>query len=77
MTNGDNVAPPKCPSCGVTGLDHIISHESDEETRGGDPWFYVVACDKCGHVYGVFVKKMETFTIGPAMPPRIPPMPPM
>ena len=27
---GEFMAEPKCPECGVTGLEHIISEDSDE-----------------------------------------------
>ncbi len=47
---------PKCNSCGVEGIEHIISKKSKEESKGGDPWFNIVYCDKCGHIYGVFAK---------------------
>ncbi|MGG4217299.1 transcriptional regulator [Paenibacillus jamilae] len=50
------MAEPKCPECKTVGLEHIVSKESDEKSQGGDPWFDVVHCDECGHVYGVFAK---------------------
>jgi uncharacterized Zn finger protein len=56
------MAEPKCPSCIVEGLKYIISADSDEESKNGDPWFNVVYCSECGHVYGVFAKVVHTPT---------------
>ncbi len=50
------MAEPVCPSCSVTGMEHIVCRESEAQSKGGDPWFDVVHCDSCGHVYGVFAK---------------------
>jgi len=47
---------PKCPDCGIIGIKHIVATESEERSQGGDPWFEIAHCDKCGHVYGVFPK---------------------
>lgn len=47
---------PKCPSCGVTGTEHITCDPGAVTSKGGDPWFEVAYCDQCGHVYGVFAK---------------------
>jgi hypothetical protein len=52
----ESMAEPKCPSCGVSGAEHVRSRESAEHSRGGDAWFNIVQCEKCGHVYGVFAK---------------------
>ena len=54
---------PKCPSCGVQGIEKIVSQESEETSKGGDPWFYVVHCEDCGHVYGVFAKTLNSPTM--------------
>ena len=46
---------PKCPSCGIVGMDYIKEFGNIGTKRGGergDPWFEIVACIKCGHVYG-------------------------
>ena len=58
VVGGDDMgkAKPKCPECGVEGLEHIISEDSVETSKAGDPWFNIVFCDQCGHVYGVFAK---------------------
>jgi len=58
-------AKPKCPSCSVTGIEHITSTPSVKESKGGDTWFDVAHCDACGHVYGVFAK----VTYGPSFRP--------
>jgi hypothetical protein len=47
---------PKCPECSTGGKRHIVAEESDLESKHGDPWFEIVYCDQCGHVYGVFPK---------------------
>jgi len=49
---------PKCPSCKVVGLKHIVSEPSVQESKGGIPWFDVAYCAECGHVYGVFAKNV-------------------
>lgn len=48
------MAEPKCPDCGVKGLEHIVSEDSDEKSESGTAWFNIAFCDECGHVYGVF-----------------------
>ncbi len=50
------MAEPKCPSCDAVGLEQIVSKESVERAKQGNPWFHVTHCDNCGHVYGVFTK---------------------
>jgi DnaJ-class molecular chaperone len=48
---------PKCPSCSVIGLDHIISRKGGSGGSRGKQFvlapFNVIFCDSCGHVYGV------------------------
>ena len=48
---------PKCPSCSVIGIDHIISRKGGSGGTRGKQFvlapFNVVFCDACGHVYGV------------------------
>jgi DNA-directed RNA polymerase subunit M/transcription elongation factor TFIIS len=43
---------PKCPSCGIVGMDFIKEFPSNTQRKSDDPWFEIVACIKCGHVYG-------------------------
>ena len=59
------MAEPKCPSCNTEGIDRIVSSESKVESKGGDPWFYIVYCDNCGHVYGVFAKHVISYNVTP------------
>ncbi|WP_313890816.1 transcriptional regulator [Psychrobacillus sp.] len=47
---------PKCPSCYIQGLEHIVSSDSVETSNVGDPWFNIAHCNVCGHVYGIFNK---------------------
>lgn len=48
---------PKCPSCSVIGIDHIISRKGGSGGSRGKQFvlapFNVIFCDSCGHVYGV------------------------
>lgn len=55
---------PKCPDCGVRGIEHIVSEDSNEQSKGGDPWFNVAFCAKCGHVYGIFAKVVRQPSLG-------------
>ena len=48
----------------MIGLDHIVSRESKQTHKGGQGWFNVVICDACGHVYGVFAKRVLTAPMG-------------
>lgn len=48
---------PKCPSCSVIGVEHIISRKGGGGGSRGKQFvlapFNVIFCDACGHVYGV------------------------
>ncbi|MCC6449822.1 MAG: transcriptional regulator [Candidatus Aureabacteria bacterium] len=66
----DTPAAPKCPECGIQGIENIVSHDSAETSKGGDPWFNVASCGKCGHIYGVFAKRVVTPHV--TIPPHIP-----
>jgi DnaJ-class molecular chaperone len=48
---------PKCPSCSVIGIDHIVSRKGGSGSSRGKQFvlapFNVIFCDACGHVYGV------------------------
>jgi len=59
------VANPICPECGVEGIEHIVSEESKEASKGGDAWFNVAFCNGCGHVYGVFAKTVLSPSLRP------------
>ena len=69
------MAEPKCPSCGTEGIDKIVSHDSEEASKGGDAWFNIVYCEKCGHVYGVFAKHVLNREISMPLPPITKPSP--
>ena len=49
-------APPKCPNCGVAGIEHFVSKESTTRSRYREPWFFVIHCEQCGYVYDVIAK---------------------
>ena len=53
------MAEPRCPHCEVEGLEHIVSADSHARSKDGMPWFNVVHCDQCGHVYGVLAKAAD------------------
>ncbi|MGH7817226.1 MAG: J domain-containing protein [Candidatus Binatia bacterium] len=50
---------PKCPTCSVVGIDHIISRKGGSGGTRGKQFvlapFNVIFCDACGHVYGVTI----------------------
>lgn len=66
------MAEPKCPECGIEGIDHIVSRDSVEQSRSRQPWFLVVYCEGCGHVYGVIAKHVFSQGVTPrlVLPPR-------
>lgn len=53
---------PKCPECGVLGIDKIVSQDSVAKSEAGDERFNVVYCSECGHVYGVFAKHVISYS---------------
>ncbi len=48
---------PKCPSCSVVGVDHVVSRKGRSASAHGKHFvlapFNIVLCDACGHVYGI------------------------
>ena len=64
------MAEPHCPECKIEGMSHIISKESDTRSNSGTPWFEVVYCDACGHVYNAIIKHVLShnvpFSSGPS-----------
>jgi curved DNA-binding protein CbpA len=48
---------PKCPSCSVTGTEHIVSRKGGGGSSRGKQFvlapFNVIFCSACGYVYGV------------------------
>ncbi len=61
------MADPTCPACSAEGIENIVSADSQERAKGGNPWFQVVYCDRCGHIYGVIAKHV----FGPAGGPTL------
>lgn len=45
-----------CPKCDIEGFEYIVSKGSVEQSKIDEPWFDIVYCSNCGHVYGVFNK---------------------
>jgi len=54
---------PKCPECGLVGIDHIVSAPSRQDSKGGHAWFEVAYCDGCGHIYTVFAKHVNSHSV--------------
>ncbi len=61
------MAEPRCPACDVSGMEHIVSKESRERSKTKQPWFLVVHCDQCGHVYGVLAKHTFSQPVTPKL----------
>lgn len=57
------MAEPTCPKCQATGIEKIVSKNSVERSRIGTPWFIVVYCKDCGHIYNVMPKHVFTQNI--------------
>ena len=57
------MAEPKCNECHAIGMDNILSQDSEAKTQRGDPWFHVVYCGNCGHIYGVFAMHVMSHQI--------------
>lgn len=61
------MAEPTCPKCGIEGVEHIVTKESVERSRTKQPWFLVVYCTSCGHVYDVLAKHVFSQPIAPRL----------
>jgi len=61
------MAEPTCPKCDAAGIEHIVSKESAERSKTKQPWFLVVYCDACGHVYDVFAKHVFSQPVTPKL----------
>jgi|GEM_PF-908315 len=59
------VAEPKCPDCGIQGLGEVVSTPSKERSRAKQPWFYIVHCANCGHVYNTIAKHSFSQAVTP------------
>ena len=60
-------AEPVCPRCNIAGAEHVVSTESRERSKTKQPWFLIVHCDACGHVYGVFPKHVFSQPVTPKL----------
>lgn len=58
---------PRCPACGISGIEHIVSRESVERSRTRQPWFLVVHCAACGHVYQILAKHVFSQPVTPRL----------
>ena len=61
------MAEPKCPVCAVEGMAHIVSKESEERSKTNQPWFLVVHCNQCGHIYDVVAKHVFSAPVPPKL----------
>ncbi len=61
----DDIAEPTCPQCSIKGIQHIVSRPSVERSRAQEPWFFVVFCSDCGHVYNVLAKHVVSQRTAP------------
>lgn len=61
------MAEPVCPTCNLSGVQNFASKDSQEKSRNGEPWYMIVHCNGCGHVYGVFPKHVFSQTTHPKL----------
>ena len=61
------MAEPTCPNCAATGIDNIVSQESVERSKTRQPWYLVVYCSECGHVYQVLAKHVFSQPVPPRL----------
>ena len=61
------MAEPKCPECAVEGISHIVSVDSEERSKTKQPWFLVIHCNQCGHVYDVVAKHIFSMPVTPKL----------
>jgi uncharacterized Zn finger protein len=61
----EQIAEPKCPDCRARGSDKIVSTPSRERSKVKQPWFYIVHCAACGHVYNTISKHSFTQAVTP------------
>jgi uncharacterized Zn finger protein len=61
------MAEPQCPGCEISGMSHIVSKDSVERSKTKQPWFLVIHCDSCGHVYGVLAKHTFSQPVTPKL----------
>ena len=58
---------PRCPDCGVEGVEHIVSRDSKEKSKTKQPWFLVIYCQACGHIYDVLAKHVFSVPVAPKL----------
>lgn len=56
---------PTCPNCSVAGVENITSKESIERSKTRQPWYLIVHCNQCGHVYDIIAKHVFSQPIAP------------
>lgn len=61
------MAEPTCPKCNIAGAENIVSKESVERSKTRQPWFLIVYCDACGHVYDIVAKHVFSQPITPKL----------
>jgi uncharacterized Zn finger protein len=61
------MAEPTCPKCNIAGVENIVSKESAERSKTKQPWFLVVYCNGCGHVYDIVAKHVFSQPITPKL----------
>lgn len=61
------MAEPTCPACGVEGVEHMVSRDSVEKSKTRQPWFIVIYCDACGHIYNVLAKHVFSIPVPPRL----------
>ena len=66
MAQPQDIADPKCPSCEVVGAEYIVSTPSRERSKAKQPWFYIIHCSACGHVYNTLSKHTFTQAVTPS-----------
>ena len=55
------------PECAVEGVSFIVSTESEERSKTKQPWFLVVHCNQCGHIYDVVAKHVFSMPVTPKL----------
>ena len=61
------MAEPTCPNCHIAGIDNIVSRDSKEKSKTKQPWFVVIYCEGCGHVYNVLAKHVFSVPVTPKL----------
>jgi len=48
-------------------MSHIVSKESEERSKTKQPWFLLIHCDRCGHIYDVVAKHVFSMPVPPRL----------